>query len=353
MTRGLFDSIHEKWIMDAYSNKFAFHLYNLLNTEEHMELYKKLYRSDADAQRPCRSGKAEVELRDFPFRGIQPLTAEADIAFANLECPLSNCKRILGQFSANPVYAKGLRDAGFGIVSIANNHIFDVGEEGFNETLLHLERAGICYTGGGSSLAAARQPVINEVKGYRIGFLAYTQVSDNGFNFDVASEDSFGILPFSMPMILEDISNSRSTVDILIVSLHWLSANTSFLHRKAVDCAHQIINAGADIIVGHHSHVVKAIEIYKGKPILYSLGNLIFGLNHIDWWHNLIAKVTVHGGKIQELEVIPISGVGDQLFQPEPLMGKEARKVFDHLAHISAPFGTKIHLMNDRGVISV
>src|SRR3990167_9011475 len=105
-------------------------------------------------------------------------------------------------FRADPIYAEGLKEAGFAIVSVANNHMFDAGEEGFRDTLEHLSRTGIRFVGGGRNRIEARRPVIEEVKGCRIGFLAYTQFSDNGFACDLANEDGFGILPFSMPLIL-------------------------------------------------------------------------------------------------------------------------------------------------------
>ena len=355
ITSGCFDGIHKKWIVDAYSNKHAFPLCYLLDRKEHMDLYEKLfpYKEEVTA-RPCRFETADVEeMKFFPLRGIRPLVAKADLAFANLECPLSNRGRILGMFRADPVYAEGLKEAGFGVVSVANNHMFDAGEEGFKETLEHLDRVGIRYTGGGRNLAEARQPVLKEVKGCRIGFLAYTQFSDNGFACDLASEDGAGILPFSMLIILEDIQKNRDAVDILIISLHWLSANTPFIHKKATECAHEILDAGADIIVGHHPHVYKAVEIYKGKPIIYSLGNLIFGHSQTHWGHNLIALASVSKKRIQELELIPVSGVGDQLFQPAPLASREAEKTLSNLEKISKPFGTKIRREGDRGVISL
>jgi poly-gamma-glutamate capsule biosynthesis protein CapA/YwtB (metallophosphatase superfamily) len=354
MTGGLFQNIHKKWIVDAYSNKYVFPLYYLLDCEEHLALYKKLfpYKEEITAQ-SCWKELVDInEKASFPFQGIRALVKEADLAFANLECPLSNNGRILGMFRADPIYAEGLAGAGFTIMSVANNHMFDAGKEGFEETLEHLDRVGIHYIGGGRDMAEARKPVIEEIKGYRIGFLAYTQFSDNGFAYDIAGKDGAGILPFSMPLILEDIRKSRRLVDILVISLHWLSANTPFIHQKARECAHKILDVGGDIIVGHHPHVYKAVEIYKGKLILYSLGNLIFGHSQTYWGHNLIAKIKVDVKKIQELELIPISGVGDQLFQPSPLVESEAGKVLDHLSRISAPFGTQIRRVGDRGIIS-
>ncbi len=355
ITGGWFENIHKRWIGDAYSNKHAFPLYYLLNCEEHVALYKKLFpHKEEMTARALSPDKSNFnEKKSIPFQGIRALVRGGDLAFANLECPLSNNSRILVMFHADPIYAEGLKEAGFRVVSVANNHMFDAGEEGFKDTLEYLDRIGIRYVGGGRNLAEARKPVIEEIRDCRIGFLAYTQFSDNGFALDLAGEDGQGIFPFSMPMILEDIKNSRTHVDMLIVSLHWLSANTPFLHRQAVEYAHSIIDAGADVIVGHHPHVYKAVEIYKGKPIFYSLGNLIFGHYQTYWGHNLITKIKVDVKKIQELELIPISGIGDQLFQPAPLVGSEGGKVLDHLGRISEPLGTKIPRVGDRGVISL
>ena len=195
----------------------------------------------------------------------------ADLIFANLESPLStvgshdpsNCV-----FRANPAYVKVLTLAGFNIVSFANNHCTDPGAEGYQQTLQHLDDAGIKYCGAAHDRSQASWLRIMTVRGLKVGFLAFTDL-----DFEVGCPSR----------VSSDLSKHRALIaaaknkcDLLVVSYHW---GTEY-HEQPTDrqrhLAHVTIDAGADLILGHHPHVLEGIEVYHGHPIVYSMGNFIF-----------------------------------------------------------------------------
>lgn len=204
-----------------------------------------------------------------------PYLKDADIAFANLEGTVAESGRNVGSrfsFHMKPVVASTLGDAGFDVVSFANNHVGDWDRAAFDETLLQLQEAQVKYAGAGSNYADATTPRIVEVRGMKIGFLASTDV---GPKWLAASDTKSGILLSSDPKLPEIVRAAKAQVDVLVVSFHWGNEySPANAHQQAL--AHVMIDAGADIVVGHHPHVMEKVEEYNGKPIFYSLGNFIF-----------------------------------------------------------------------------
>ena len=350
-----FDRMHFKIMNNLSSYKNKFNIQFPLNTNENIELWNKLHPNNEviTAITNEYNFNNDEEKKIFPFLGVSQLISQSDIAFCNLECPISDKGNIRGMFRADPIYAEGLKSSQIDVVSIANNHAFDASEEGFLETLKNLEASQVPYVGGGRNIEAARTPRIIKAKGVRFAFLAYSAVSDNGFYDDVAGEETPGILPFSPPLILEDIEGTRNQCDILVLSLHWGSADNPYVHNRAIEYAHKFIDAGVDIILGHHPHVYKGIQIYRGKPIFYSFGNFIFGIYYKEWHDNFLAKISFKGKKIDKIHIYPISGKGSELFQPVLLRGVRAQHVIKHLGKMSSIFRTKIHLVGDHGIINV
>lgn len=348
-----FEKIHHNLMDAGFSYRNNFIMQHPLITHNDYELWNRHYRNNEvlAAKVYNYDFKNEEEKQLYPFRGLAELLARSDINFCNLECPLSDMGYIRGMFRGDPIYAEGLKRAGFDVVSIANNHAFDASEDGFVATMNNLEKAQILYVGGGRNFKDARLPRIMRVKGLKVAFLAYTALSDNGFYDDVAGEDKPGILPFSPPLILEDIRNIRYQCDILILSIHWGAEENLYIHNKAIEFAHQFINEGVDVILGHHPHVIKGIEIYKGKPIFYSFGNFIFGCYYDSWYDNFLAKIYIKEKMIDKIDIYPISGKGYQLFQPVLLKGLEAQSLITQLTKISSRFGTKIDIVDNYGVI--
>jgi len=220
------------------------------------------------------------EKRNYhPFKRIAQLLRTADVAFANLEMSLSDAGRSVGSFRAPTSMAKVLSWAGFDVLTTANNHIFDSGEQGMFDTEQALNENNIASFGTGRNLSEARKPHIVEKNGIKLAFLGYSQIT-NHWGGDFALSNRSGVAPLDSFLVAEDIKNIRNSVDFVIVSFHWGMENTQSIHPDIIELAHQVMDAGADVILGHSPHMPQAVEMYKNKPILYSLGNLVFGHNH-------------------------------------------------------------------------
>jgi poly-gamma-glutamate capsule biosynthesis protein CapA/YwtB (metallophosphatase superfamily) len=255
----------------------------------------------------------------FPFLKIAETLKKVDIVFGNLEGPISDKGQKVGSiysFRMNPKTIEGLTFAGFNVLSLANNHSFDYSVEALEDTFLRLKEAGIDYAGAGLNRKEAFSPIIKEVKGTKIGFLAY---SDLGSVYWTALESSSGLALISLEYfenIKQDIKKAKSQVDILIVSLHSGEEYITEPTRLQISFAKAAIDSGADLVVGHHPHVVQRNEIYKDKHIFYSLGNFVFDQSFSpETMQGQIVKVVIEDKKIKE--VIPINIKINEFFQPE------------------------------------
>ncbi len=201
---------------------------------------------------------------------------ESDITFGNLEGTATEeiSVRTGSRFSfrMHPDSLAALKNAGFDIVSFANNHVGDYGTKGFLGTIENLKANNLLYAGAGEQYADATIPRIVDVRGTKIGFLAATDVGPDWLK---ATETKSGILLASDPKLSEIVANAKAQVDVLVVSFHW-GNEYSPANARQEKIAHAVIDAGADIVVGHHPHVMEKVEEYNGKLIYYSLGNYIF-----------------------------------------------------------------------------
>ncbi len=198
-----------------------------------------------------------------------------DISFANLEGPVSDVGRNVGSkysFRMDPKIIPVLKDSGIDIVSFANNHVGDYTVKAFVDTLKRLSDNGILFAGGGANYTEATTPTVIEKNNIKSCYLAY---SDVGPNWLKATESTPGILIASDKNFANTIASAKVNCDVLVVSFHWGDEYKPHNTRQAT-LAHTAIDNGADIIVGHHPHVPQDLELYKGKPIMYSLGNFIF-----------------------------------------------------------------------------
>jgi poly-gamma-glutamate capsule biosynthesis protein CapA/YwtB (metallophosphatase superfamily) len=218
---------------------------------------------------------------DYPWTDVAPLFHEADITVANLETSVSTrgeTKKPEGYgFRSHPDTLQGLINNGIDLVSLANNHSLDFGPIALADTTEALTRYGIAYTGAGANLAEAEKLAIIEKNNLRIGFLAYTSIiPDTRWH---ATENSPGIAPLRPEFyerILQTIEKANQNCDILVIMLHWGKEHSNQVENWQRELARQMIDSGADVIVGHHPHVLRAIEFYQNKPILYSTGNFVF-----------------------------------------------------------------------------
>lgn len=289
---------------------------------------------------------------DFPFKRISSFLRKKDLVVMNLETPLSDLPRAQGLFKSDPRYAAAIKRAGIGVVNLSNNHIFDAGEQGFYDTLKHLDAAGVVSLGTGKNLEHARRGTVLEKNGTGFALLAYTQFCNS--RFASLATDQPGILPLDRRMMIEDIKRAKNTADLVIVSLHWGIENQPNVHPAQVDLAHVLADAGADCIIGHHPHVAHGIEVYRGCPIVYSLGNFIFAQrNHPSWIHNFICELIVADKKLAGLLVRPIASRGGALFQPALLEGAENVAALNRLQIQSLPFGTQMAAAEGAGYLPI
>jgi len=298
-----------------------------------------------------------------PFQKIGALFRSADIGFVNLETPLSDRPYLIaGLFRTPTAFAEGMKGAGITVASIANNHSLDAERQGLIDTRDALLRAGIAGVGGGENLEEARKPVILERNGVRFAFLAYTQYVNNttGSAWDgatgFAGPENAGVAPMDPAIIKEDIGRVRARADHVILSFHWDiysfdPAKNHYLHPRAVAFAHEMIDAGADVILGHHPHFVRAVEVYRGKPILYSMSHLIFSLSYPRWKDNYVARLTFSKGRVEMLELLPVAGIGRDVTQPYLLQGERAHALLRLLQELSSELGTSIDVVGDKGVV--
>ena len=238
----------------------------------------------------------------WPFTRIASATRLADVAFGNLETTISTRGFTSGCgfcFRANPRVVEGLLYGGFDVLSVANNHIWDYGRPAFDDTIAILASNGMQVVGGGRTLDGARGPVVVTVRGTKIAYLAYTDILPPSSQ---ATATLSGANRYDALRMAEDIVHSRTLADVVIVSFH-TGTEYEALHNTTQERIYRAaIDAGADLIVGHHPHVVQDIEQYKNKWIVYSLGNFIFDQNwSLATRQGMMLDVVVENGSITSL----------------------------------------------------
>jgi poly-gamma-glutamate capsule biosynthesis protein CapA/YwtB (metallophosphatase superfamily) len=230
---------------------------------------------------------------DVLFANVADVFRQADFGFVNLETPVAPLHSRGSkpfQFDAPIALLQSLKFSGIKIVSFANNHIFDQNRTGFAESLDHLREQGLLFTGAGATAQDSWKPVILEKNGIKVGWLGMTRWLNGGRNSDKDSDphvaffpypdDSAGAPGLDEPAVLEAIISARAQCDLLVVSIHWGVEYATAPNPGDVDIAHDMLDAGASLIVGHHPHVLQPIETYLTKDqrhtvILFSLGNFL------------------------------------------------------------------------------
>lgn len=255
----------------------------------------------------------------FPFLKIADELKKADIVFGNLESVISDKGTKVGSiysFRAEPKALEGLTFAVFNILSLANNHAFDYGRKALEDAFSRLEKAGIDYVGAGYNKEKAYSPVIKDIEGTKIAFLAYTNLGPEIWRAEGENSGIALISENDFEKIREDIKSAKENSDILIVSLHAGEEYQKEPNKFQIEFSKMAIDAGADLVVGHHPHVVQKSEIYKDKYIFYSLGNFIFDQSFSEeTMKSQIIKILIKNSKIKE--VIPVNIKINAFFQPE------------------------------------
>lgn len=269
---------------------------------------------------------------NFPFLKTRDYLETGDIVFGNLEGPIIEGFEVgINQLRlrAPPGVEKALKNANFSILSLANNHSFDYGEKGLLDTLNYLLKAGIRFVGAGKSEKEAYDYVILEKKGRKFAFLAYVEKNFIS-SFSVASGSKPGVAVLNKEKLKEAIAKAREIADFVIVSMHFGIEYQKTPSSFQREFAREAIDSGADIVVGHHPHVIQEIEKYKEGYIFYSLGNFIFDqTTPKSTKEGLMAKIVFKDKKLREIEITPV--FIERFSQPRVLEGEEAKRVIDSI----------------------
>ena len=219
----------------------------------------------------------------FPYLSTADIFGEADIAFANLEAPITDTADRLTQwtrysYQVDPSAVDAWQWLGLDLVGLANNHARDHGDAGIHDTVRHLDEHAIAHIGAGTDETEARRPVIFDVGGTRIGFLAYLehQLIYSLYLNTFAVGDRPGCAQLNRKDVAADVRRLRPLVDILIVSVHW-GGNYEPISSTQQEYGRWMADLGVDVVAGHHSHDVQGVETRGKSVILYSLGNYAWG----------------------------------------------------------------------------
>ena len=308
--------------------------------------------ADAGAE-PAATAK---QMLEYPFAKVEPVLAKADLAVVNLECPFTSRGEKIEKnfnFRASPKLAKALPPSGVDVVSLANNHMMDYGPDGVADTLAALDGQHIAHFGAGMNLAEARKPAIVERHGEKLAFLGYLYIGNPPIEPLVvwAGKDKPGVagaggnLDALLSMLREDIRKAHKQADVVIVFFHFGKEAHHEIQPYQATLAHAAVDDGANLVLGSHPHVLQGAERYKGVPIVYSLGNFVFGGNaNPRDKESAIFQATLLGGKVAHTDFVPvqITRVPDAPFQPFVLEGEAKSKVLSHLADYSKAFPTPL-----------
>ncbi len=237
---------------------------------------------------------------------MRALIKGADIALANFENPAPNrftWHKSGTIFSADPTLIDGIKNAGFDVMGTANNHIRDQGGAGLLQTLQNLHKRGLKTAGSGKNLAAARKPAIIETHGVKVAILAYDAIAASYH----ATASRIGSAPMTAKVVIADVKKAKADgADVVIVFPHWGTEYHAKPNPGQVTLAHRILDAGADMIIGNHPHWTQAMEVYKGKPIWYALGNLVFDQTWSEeTMEGMTLELTFDGSKLDQVRIRP------------------------------------------------
>jgi poly-gamma-glutamate synthesis protein (capsule biosynthesis protein) len=267
-----------------------------------------------------------------PFRDIHPSLTWADITISNLETSLSDSfETILDPttftFKTDTPAIEGLTLAGIDVLSRANNHSFNYGATGMNDTTAVLDAAGIKHFGMGNNLDESRRAVVVEKNGVTYAFLGYNGISDD---WDAAGPDYAGTAPLVDWMVVEDIQREVAAGHIVIPYFHW---GTEYVYDPTEEqryFAQIAIDTGAAVVMGSHPHWVQAVETYKGRPILYSLGNFVFDQEwSLETKQGMIAHLWMQGDKPLKIDIVPV--MIEDYHRPRVMNLDEQFQVLEHV----------------------
>ena len=265
----------------------------------------------------------------FALREVAETLRQGDIVFGNCEGVLSNIGLDQGnidtmEFRGLPDFAKALADCGFTTMTVANNHVGEHGVEVMRDTVANLQRAGIAVIGLRDKFQTAR-PLIQEIKGLRIGWLAYTWILSKNVAQD--RQTLSWTMGDEIPL---EVASLRDKVDFLIVTTHWGREFVGVPPQSIINHAHAIAEAGANLVLGHHPHVLQGWETIGDRCVVaYSLGNFLFDEWHWKLRQAALFRCSIISGRIQDPHFVPLRI--NRKFQPVLATGARAARILRNI----------------------
>lgn len=305
------------------------------------------------------------------FAPTRPLLGDAaDITVANLECPLTQSgsphptKPIV--FRGSPANAAGLAWAGIDVVTIANNHILDYGLPGIDETRSVLAAQGIAYSGAGADMHEADRPLFVSRSGLTIAFLASSDRTGQYNNYQPflqAGEGKPGFSELTPYRAATSIAAVRPLADAVIMEMHSGSEYSTAPDAESAgvppppapaaadrDIRRGAIDAGADLVICHHPHILHGVEVYRGRVIAHSLGNFAFDLGYAETFPSAILSASLDTGGFRDVRLLPVF-IDDYI--PRPAAGELGRHILNDLAMKSRELGTVLLVDPDSATAAV
>ena len=285
---------------------------------------------------------------NYPFVNVAPVLKKADMSFANLETPVSirgNPSDKMFAFRSEPKTLKGLVYAGIDGVTLANNHILDYGKTAMLDTLIHLDKNKIGHTGAGKNSTEAFAPYVKTIQGKKIAVIGVSRVLPDP-SWYASSSRAGAASAYSMEPMLSEIKKSSKVNDFTVVYIHWNQEFKDYPESYARLMAKKIIDSGADMIIGAHSHCLMGIEYYKHKPIYYSLGNFVFNRSTRGGdktIQSMLVKIEIKGSAVTG-QITPVKIIRGQPKFMDDLYNKDTIKTLNKLSYNAQ--------INSKGVVS-
>lgn len=239
-----------------------------------------------------------LEAVSSPFKNVENVTKNADLLLMNFENPITTSDIAYKgdvALKAHPAYTKLAKANLNTILALANNHIFDYGEIGLNDTIKYIKENGMKSIGAGNNKEEATKPIVEEINGRKIVILNYMDQDNfkeysqsempqatSASNGTGASGSNSGYAAIDWDIVKKDIDANKQGADLVIVYLHYGNEYSRSPNNHQKEISKKFIDYGADIVVGSHTHVTQGVEVYKNKPIFYGLGNFVFDQSNVN-----------------------------------------------------------------------
>lgn len=304
---------------------------------------------------------AQIEAEGGFFAEVEAYV-DADVSLVNLATPLATAATSLNEEfrqQTRPEAARMLANSGIDMINLTHSNLMQYGAEGLSETLTALDRHGIYRVGAGRNATEARRPEILDVKGKRIAYLSYAMGGNNAaidtsalkdragasneavarevenFKRATAFQDRAGFNAQNMPEIVQDLQAIRDQVDWIVVNFRWVDHLEETPNFVQTNLARLAIDQGADVVVGYHPTVIQGGEIYKGRPIAYSLGDFVFKPDQpLQDQESAVLKVALQADQMQ-VEFVPVR-IRDS--RPQTLTGAAGQAVLQRIQTASSQF---------------